>query len=122
MLLYEIFNFGMLKQTGRKALAKDWVAHWSIQVKSVETTEFRFRTLMFRIGGQEKREYLETSSELEPAAAFGEEHCPRDATEAISAAAPLFALIWDQNWQFLYFEIIEENLMDLFLRMDASCK
>jgi len=79
---------------------------------------------MFRIGGQEKREYLETSRELEPAAAFREEHSPRDATEAVSAAASLFALIRDQNQtlQFLYFEIIEENLMDLFLRVDASCK
>lgn len=77
---------------------------------------------MFRIGGQEKREYLETGRELEPAAAFREKYSPRDAAEAVSAAASLFPLFLKIKIGDILFEIMEENLADLFLRMNSSRK
>ena len=61
---------------------------------------------MFRIGGQEKREYLETGRELEPAAAFREEYSPCDAAKAVSATTSLFSLfLRSKSHIFLYCKI-----------------
>jgi hypothetical protein len=77
---------------------------------------------MFRIGGQEKREYLETGRELEPAAAFREEYSPCDAAKAVSATTSLFSLFFRSKSHIFLFEIMEENLSDLFLRMNSPSK